>query len=29
MGHSENGSKGFYPFPRLYAIMILEDFQNY
>ena len=26
MGHSEHGSQGFFPLPRLYAI---KDFQNY
>ena len=29
MGHSEHGSKGFFPLPRLYAIIVLQDFQNY
>ena len=29
MGHSEHGSQGFFPLPRLYAIIVLKDFQNY
>ena len=29
MGHSEHGFQGFYPISRLYAIIVIQDFQNY
>ena len=29
MGHSEHGSQSFYPLPRLYAVIVPQDFQNY
>ena len=29
MEHSEHGSQAFYPLPRLYPIIVLQDFQNY
>ena len=29
MGHSEHGSQGLFPLPRLYVIIVLQDFQNY
>ena len=28
MGHFEYGSQGFYSLPQLYAIIVLQDFQN-
>ena len=28
MEHSEDGSEGFYPLPRPYALIVLQDFQN-
>ena len=28
MEHSEDGSEGFYPLPRLYALIVLQDFHN-
>ena len=29
MEHSEHGFQSFFPLPRLYAIIGLEDFHNY
>ena len=29
MGHSEHGFQGFYPLPRLYVVIVLQDFQGY
>ena len=29
MGHPENGSQGFFPLPRIHAIIVLQDLQSY
>ena len=29
MEQSEHGSQGFYPLPRLYVTIVLQDFRNY
>ena len=29
MENPEHGSQGFFPLPRLSAIIVLKDFQNY
>ena len=29
MRHSEDGPQSFFPLPRPYAIIVLQDFQNY